>query len=66
MRDALRGRAKCAQGISDQSVAAPTQPIELGTVDIKEGANILAMDIAGTEKGGYLVGLDYIKLAPVP
>ena len=44
----------------------PAQPIDLGIVDIKAGANILGMDSVGTEKGGYLVGLDYIKLVPVP
>ena len=45
---------------------APTQPVDLGTVDLKEGANILGMDVAGTEKGGCYVGLDYIKLVPGP
>jgi hypothetical protein len=45
---------------------APTQPVELGTVDLKDGPNTLDLDIVGTKKGGYLVGVDYIKLVPVP
>ena len=42
----------------------PTKPIDLGPVDIKDGANILGMDAAGTDKGGYSAGIDYIKLTP--
>jgi hypothetical protein len=43
-----------------------TSPIDLGMVEIKDGTNILGMDIVGTRKGGCYVGVDYIKLTPVP
>jgi hypothetical protein len=49
-----------------EKVVVPTQPIELGAVDLKTGANILNMEIVGTQKGGCLAGVDYIKLVPIP
>jgi hypothetical protein len=44
----------------------PAQPIELGTVQLKDGTNVLNMEIVGSQKGGCLAGVDYIKLVPVP
>jgi hypothetical protein len=43
-------------------------PLELGTADIVDGANIIALDIVGKndKASSYLVGLDYLKLTPVP
>jgi hypothetical protein len=43
---------------------SPTHPIDLGIVQLKDGTNTLGMDAVGTDKGGYSVGLDYLKLTP--
>jgi hypothetical protein len=43
---------------------SPTQPVDLGTVQLKDGRNILDMDIVGTSGDHYLVGIDYLKLTP--
>ena len=42
--------------------------MELGTVNLKDGANVLSMDLAGKNRASrsYLVGIDYLKLVPVP
>ena len=44
----------------------PTVPVDLGTVELKDGTNILGMEMVGSRNDGYNFGLDYIKLVPVP
>ena len=40
----------------------PTKPIDLGPVILQAGTNTLSMEAVGTSRGGFLVGIDYIKL----
>lgn len=47
----------------------PTGEIDLGTFDLKQGANELTVTVVGAnEKAvkGYMFGLDYLMLKPVP
>jgi hypothetical protein len=43
-------------------------PIELGTVDLPGGTSVISFDITGKydSSRGYFVGIDYLKLVPVP
>ncbi len=46
-----------------------TGPVELGTFDLKPGENTIAFTITGANAKAvrsYMVGLDYLLLAPVP
>jgi hypothetical protein len=60
------GPIDCYHGLENGKQVVPTPPIDLGSVELKSGANILNMEIVGSQKGGCLAGLDYIKLTPEP
>jgi hypothetical protein len=53
------------QDLYDTKVCT-ADPVELGTVDLKDGSNVLDLDVMGKNAAAssYLVGLDYIKLVP--
>jgi hypothetical protein len=46
----------------------PTHPVELGSADIIDGMNVVALDITGKNNNSknYYVGLEYFKLTPSP
>jgi hypothetical protein len=47
---------------------APAAPVDLGTVEIKDGVNTISLDCTGKndKAGNYFVGIDYFKLVPAP
>ncbi len=45
---------------------APSEVIDLGTVNLTEGANTIGLDATGKNDklSSYLVGIDYFKFVP--